>query len=169
MSLTVRIVWQYILSRVHGSVRPSIFYTRKISKTLVKSGRQHVCLYAWPATGIVWPASKTGAQPWRSHGWAHRHSEQRQSWVGWGCACSRVWACVRVHACVRDVFAIYDNDILPRLIMIIIKIIILYFIQIRHTDDFPSTGTRLVLHKTSCRTAVDNNCSPDVASSKHLN
>ena len=31
--------------------------------------------------------------------------------------CAR--ACV--HACVRDVFAIYDNDILPRLIMIIIK------------------------------------------------
>ena len=40
---------------------------------------------------------------------------------------------VRVHecarACVCDVFAIYDNDILPRLIMIIIKIIILYFIK----------------------------------------
>ena len=50
----------------------------------------------------------------------------------------RVRECARacVHACVRDVFAIYDNDILPRLIMIIIKIIILYFIQIRHTDDF---------------------------------
>ena len=29
--------------------------------------------------------------------------------------------------------------------MIIIKIIILYFIQIRHTDDFPSTGTHLVI------------------------
>ena len=28
--------------------------------------------------------------------------------------------------------------------MIIAKIIILYFIHIRHTDDFPSTGTRLV-------------------------
>ena len=28
--------------------------------------------------------------------------------------------------------------------MIIIKTIILYFIQIRHTDDFPSTGTRIV-------------------------
>ena len=28
--------------------------------------------------------------------------------------------------------------------MIIIKNIILYFVQIRHTDDFPSTGTRLV-------------------------
>ena len=45
-----------------------------------------------------------------------------------------------VHACVRDVFAIYDDNILSRLIMIIIKIIILYFIQIRHTDDFPSAG-----------------------------
>ena len=29
--------------------------------------------------------------------------------------------------------------------MIIIKNIILYFIQIRHTDDFPSTGTLLVI------------------------
>ena len=54
---------------------------------------------------------------------------------GWGGGvrvreCERVRAYVR--ACVRDVFAIYDNDILPMLIMIIIKIIILYFIQIRH-------------------------------------
>ena len=48
-----------------------------------------------------------------------------------------VFASMRLPACVRDVFAIYDNDILPRLIMIIIKISILYFIQIRHTDDFP--------------------------------
>ena len=38
---------------------------------------------------------------------------------------------ISVHACVRDVFEIYDDNILPRLIMIIIKIIILYF---------PSTG-----------------------------
>ena len=54
--------------------------------------------------------------------------------------CTATVVCVRV--CV--VFAIYDNNILPRLIMIIIKMLILYFIQIRHTDDFPSTGTRLV-------------------------
>ena len=54
------------------------------------------------------------------------------------CVFASVSVCARacVHAFVRDVFAIYDNDILPRLIMIIIKIIILYFIQIRHTDDF---------------------------------
>ena len=56
----------------------------------------------------------------------------------------RVCVLVRARACVRDVFAIYDNNIWPRLIMIIIKIIILYFIQI--TDDFPSTDTH-----PSCR------------------
>ena len=63
--------------------------------------------------------------------------------------CGRERACVHVlracvRECVRDVFAIYDNNISPRLIMIIIKIIIPHFIQIRHTDDFHSTGTRLV-------------------------
>ena len=54
------------------------------------------------------------------------------------CVFASASVCARAcgHACVRDVFAIYDNDILPRLIMIIIKIIILYFIQIRHTDVF---------------------------------
>ena len=35
------------------------------------------------------------------------------------CVCTRAHA----RASVRDVFAIYDNNILPRLIMIIIKII----------------------------------------------
>ena len=54
-------------------------------------------------------------------------------------ACASEW----VSACAPDVFAIYDNNISPRLIMI--KIIIVYFIQIRHTDDVPSTGTRLVV------------------------
>ena len=44
--------------------------------------------------------------------------------------CERTLACM--HACVHDVFAIYDDNILSRLIMIIIKIIILYFIQISH-------------------------------------
>ena len=54
--------------------------------------------------------------------------------------CASVRVRPSVHACVRDVFAIYDDNILPRLIMIIITIIILYFKRIRHTDDFPSTG-----------------------------
>ena len=96
-------------------------------------------------------ASVGKGAPRRSHGWAHRNSDGRV----WGvcvcvCACASVRECARVcasvrvrtsvHACVRDVFAIYDDNILSRLIMIIIKIIILYFIQIRHTDDFPSAG-----------------------------
>ena len=68
--------------------------------------------------------------------------------------CVRARVCVHARAsvrecgasaCVCDVFAIHDNNFSPRPIMIIIKIIIIYFIQIRHTDDFPSTGTRLVL------------------------
>ena len=54
------------------------------------------------------------------------------------CVCAMVRVRTSVHACVRDVFAIYDDNILSRLIMIIIKIVIPYFIQIRHTDDFPS-------------------------------
>ena len=59
---------------------------------------------------------------------------------------TRVCVCMCVCACVRDVFAIYENKIVPRLIMIVIKTIFLYFIEIAHTDDFPSTGTRLVYY-----------------------
>ena len=72
----------------------------------------------------------------------NQNSEQRRSCVG-VCVCASMRVRTPVHACVRDVFAIYDDNILyilSRLIMIIIKIIILYFIQIRHTDDFPSAG-----------------------------
>ena len=39
--------------------------------------------------------------------------------------------------------------------MITIKIIILYFIQFGHTDDFPSTGTRLVRCKNLTLTIRD--------------
>ena len=58
--------------------------------------------------------------------------------------------CVRVLcpctcAFMRDVFAIYDNNILLWLIMIIIKNHLLYFIEIAHTDDFPSTASNLLL------------------------
>ena len=75
------------------------------------------------------------------HGWlaqTHRIAIRRRRCV---CVrgCTRSCGCVRacVRACVRDVFTIYDNNIWPRLIMIIINNIILYFIQIRPTDDFP--------------------------------
>ena len=41
-------------------------------------------------------------------------------------------------------FAIHDDNILLRLIMVIVKIIFRYFIEIADTDDFSSTGTPLV-------------------------
>ena len=59
-----------------------------------------------------------------------------------GCACVRVCMRTCVRACERNVFALNDNSILPRLVMIIIKIIFLLFIEIARTGDFPSTGTR---------------------------
>ena len=65
--------------------------------------------------------------------------------------CASVCVCTSVHACVRDVFAIYGYNILSRLIMIIIKIIILYFIQIRRTDDFPSAGIPLSVYNVLLR------------------
>ena len=87
---------------------------------------------------IASPASKA-VRP-TTESWFGAPIQRTATVVGEGgvCVFASVSACVRacVHAYVRDLFAIYDNDILPRLIMIIIKIIILYFIQIRHTDDF---------------------------------
>ena len=82
---------------------------------------------------IVSPSSK--AVRLTTESWLGVPIQRTAAVVGGGV---RVRECERacVHACVHDVFAIYDNDILTRLIMIIIKIIILYFIQIRHTDDF---------------------------------
>ena len=60
------------------------------------------------------------------------------------CVCASVRACVK---CLKYIYDI-DNNILLRLIMIITKIIFLYFIEITHTDDFPSMGTRLVVYKS---------------------
>ena len=93
-------------------------------------------------SAIVSPASER-VRPTMTPSWLGALKQRRP------CVEVCVCASVRVHtsvlACVRDVFAIYDDNILSRLIMIIIKIIILYFIQIRHTDDFPSAGIQASL------------------------
>ena len=148
MSLTVRIVWQYILSRVHVSVQSSIFFIREKLQKPLWNRVASTYVNEWPATGIVWPASKRG-RPTMTESWLGALTLRTETVVGGGRGVrvreyERVYARACMHACVRDVFAIYDNDILPMLIIIIINIIILYFIQIRHTDDFPSTGTGLV-------------------------
>ena len=111
----------------------AIFHTRKTSKTSGKSGHRHVCLFEWP-----------GYRPWMPAEQAKRGVNSVM--LGRMCARPCMCACARacVSACLRDVFAIYDNNISPRLIMIIIKMSILYFIQIRQSDDFTSTDTRLV-------------------------
>ena len=72
---------------------------------------------------IVSPASKA-VRPSMTESWLDAPKQRTATVCGW---------------------VIYDNNILPRLIMIMIKIIFLYFIEIAHTDDSPSTGTRLVL------------------------
>ena len=108
-------------------------------------------------------ASGTGEKrAYLRHGWAHTARVTPTTWM---VTAVRGWACAPalVCACVHDVFAIYVNIILPRLIMIIIKTIILYFIQITLTDDFPSTGTQLVyilynimIELCYCQKAVQN-------------
>ena len=74
-------------------------------------------------------------------------NSDNQNGDGGGLVCAYAWVCLCVHAaCVRACVMClqYDNNILTMLIMVIIKIIFLYFIEIAHTDDFPSTGTQLV-------------------------
>ena len=161
MSQTVRIDCQYILSRVRVSVRSSNFcIPEKHSKprgNLVASAcvslndpaTGHECQWN-RRKGALTPSCLGATDPSNLNG--DDSLCMRASKFTCSRLCARVCACAFVHACMsvclRDVFALYDNNILPRLIMIIIKIIILYFIQIRHTDDFSSTGTQLVLYKS---------------------
>ena len=140
MSQTVRIDWQYILSQVCISVWPSNYLYMKNTQNVGKPGCPRVCLFEWSSLAIV--ASGMG-----HHGWVPPTHRTAMTWTSRWCMC----ACA--HVCIRDVFAIHDNDIWPRLIMIII---ILYFIQIGHTDDFASTGTRLVLCNLVCRLGLVN-------------
>ena len=159
MYQTVRIDWKHIMSRVRVSVRPSIFYARKTPKYYREYRVARGTVYLNDAATGHWsPAEPAKRSVDSVMVGCHRPIEQRQPERRrrWVCACARVCACVRVcvrvcvrtcvHAWVRDVFEIYDNNIWPRLIMIIIKFIILYFIQITHTGEFPSTGTRLVIN-----------------------
>ena len=116
------------------------FLYAKKPKTIANTESPAHCLFEWSS---YWPFN--GVEKWALTSlWLCAPPQGTATTrmamvVGW---------CVRKCVCVRDVYAIYHNNILPRLIMII-KIIFLYFIEIAHTDDFPSTGTRLV-HNKSC-------------------
>ena len=116
-----------------------VLYAKKNPNISLIQSRPHVVYFDGSPTGHCLASVESGAP--NHDGLIGRTDTANSDGRGVGVRvreCERVCACVRacVHGCVRDVFAIYDNDILPRLIMIIIKIIIQYFIQIRHTDDF---------------------------------
>ena len=85
-------------------------------------------------SAIVSPVSER-VRPTMTESWLGAPKQRTATVV-----CGGVRVHTSVHACVRDLFAIYDDNILSRLIMKIIKIIILNFIQIRHTDDYPSAS-----------------------------
>ena len=121
---------QYILSRVRASIRPSNFFICEKHTKPRGNWVASTCVYLNdPATGHECQAKKGVNFVMLGR---HRRIKPERG------------VCVHSGPCMRDVFAIDDNNISPRLILIIIKIIILHFIQIRHTDDFPSTSTRLV-------------------------
>ena len=65
----------------------------------MKSGRQRLCLFEWPASGIV--ASGAGR-----HGWAPPNSDSLNDGEGGdgcvcACMCARTRVLARVRACVR--------------------------------------------------------------------
>ena len=112
-----------------------VLYAEKTPNLSLIQSRPHVVYFNGSPTGHCLASGESGAP--NHDGLIGCTDTANSDGRGWGVRvheCERVCACVR--ACMRDVFAIYDSYILPRLIMIIIKIIILYFIQIRHTDDF---------------------------------
>ena len=62
----------------------------------MRSGRQHVCLSEWPATDIVWPASKR-ERPTMTESWLGAPKTANSDGRGGG---GRVRECERVCACV---------------------------------------------------------------------
>ena len=142
MSQTVHIDWKHNLSRVRVSIRPRKKFIREKHPKLSRiPSRPRIVYLNEAATGHCLASVEKGAltPPWLG-ATDHRTETSWTATVVSVCACE----CACPRACVLDVFATYDNKIWPRLIMRIITIIILYFIQITHTDDFLSTGTRLV-------------------------
>ena len=128
ISLTVRMVWQYILSRVCVSVRPSIFLYEKNTQNLGETGPPVPVFISMASDQLLSPAERSG--PSRLAGTDPSNSDTATAvcvCVGGVCALIRAGACARVcvRSCVRDVFATYDNNIWPMLIMIIINNIIL--------------------------------------------
>ena len=94
MYLPVRIVRQYILSRVHVSVRPSNFVIREKLQKPRLNRVASTSVYKLPATGIVWPASKR-VRPIMTELWLGARTQRTATAVGRGGGV-RVLECERV-------------------------------------------------------------------------
>ena len=95
-----------------------LYAGKKPNLSLIQS-RPHVVYFNGSPTGHCLASVESGAP---NHGVMVGRTDTANTMSD-----GRGWRCAR--ACVRDVFAIYDNDILPRLIMIIMKITILTYIS----------------------------------------
>ena len=133
MSQTVRIDWKHTLSRVRVSVRPTVLFF--ITKKHLKLSRIQERKKQRSAIHRHWNRRKGGVNyvtvgrtdPSISDNGGGRGARARVCVRECVRVCARVCAYVRacVRVWVRDVFAICDNNIWPRLIMRIIKILFL--------------------------------------------
>ena len=99
MSLTDRIVWQYILSRVRVSVRPSNFFLReKLPNSRIKRVASACCIFQWPCYGLWMPAKRavTCGRLWIALTCTAVATSVCL------CACARTLACVRAW-CVCNI------------------------------------------------------------------
>ena len=92
-----------------------VLYAKKNPNLSLIQSRPHVVYFNGSPTGHCLASVESGAP---NHGVMGGRTDTAGAGVG-VCVFASVSVCAR--ACVRHVFAIYDNDILPRLIMIIIK------------------------------------------------
>ena len=94
--LTVRIVWQYILSRVRVSVRPSIFLYAKNFQNLWEIGWPvHLFISMSRRSAIVSPASER-VRPTTTESWLGAPKQRTATVV-----CGGVHECAYIRACVR--------------------------------------------------------------------
>ena len=110
-----------------------VLYAKKNPNLSLIQSRPHVVYFNGSPTGHCLASVESGAP--NHDGLIGRTDTANSDGRGWGWGwgwdvrvreCERVCARACMHACVREVFAIYDNDnIIPKLIMIIIKISIL--------------------------------------------
>ena len=123
MSLTVRIVWKHIMSRVRVSVRPSNFVYAKNIQNLGEIGSSARVFISMTRYRLWMPAEQAVAvgRQLIALTCTVAATVVRVCVRVLVCACVCVSVCVLAHACARLQY--YDHNIWPRLIMIIIKII----------------------------------------------